>query len=183
MPEIVLVTGAGGFIGGHLVAELRRQGQSVRAVDCKPLADWYQTFPDVENQVADLQLIDACRSASLGAREIYQLAADSSLESHVISALPRLRGAGISDAAEAMRSLWRLAGIGDFSLVRVRHTKNFLASEPVDSLHAYYTSAAARYGIEWSYLAAINYVESDFGRVNGPSSAGALGPMQFLPST
>ena len=80
-------------------------------------------------------------------------------------------------------SLWRLAGIGDFSLVRVRHTKNFLASEPVDSLHAYYTSAAARYGIEWSYLAAINYVESDFGRVNGPSSAGALGPMQFLPST
>jgi membrane-bound lytic murein transglycosylase B len=114
---------------------------------------------------------------------IYQLAADSHLESQVISNLPRTRAAGLADAAEAMRSLWRLAGIGDFNLARVRHSKNFRASEPVDSLHAYYTSAGARYGIEWTYLAAINYVESDFGRTNGPSSAGALGPMQFLPST
>ena len=46
----VLVTGAGGFIGGHLVRRLREDGvRSVRAVDCKPLDEWYQVFDDVEN--------------------------------------------------------------------------------------------------------------------------------------
>jgi soluble lytic murein transglycosylase-like protein len=39
------------------------------------------------------------------------------------------------------------------------------------------------YGVNWSYLASINYIESNFGRVNGPSSAGAEGPMQFIPGT
>jgi membrane-bound lytic murein transglycosylase MltF len=37
--------------------------------------------------------------------------------------------------------------------------------------------------VRWSYLAAINFIETDFGRVAGPSSAGAQGPMQFLPAT
>ena len=124
------------------------------------------------------------RSAARSEQEsIYRLAADAKLEGQVIRALPRSRAAGIPDASEALRSLWRLVGIEDPSLVRVHHSRNFLASEPVDSLHTYYTSAAGRYGIDWTYLAAINYVESDFGRINGPSSAGALGPMQFLPST
>jgi soluble lytic murein transglycosylase-like protein len=43
--------------------------------------------------------------------------------------------------------------------------------------------AARRYGVNWHILAAINFVETRFGRIVGPSSAGALGPMQFLPST
>jgi len=43
--------------------------------------------------------------------------------------------------------------------------------------------AQAATGVEWSYLAAINFVETDFGRVAGPSTAGAQGPMQFLPAT
>ncbi len=38
-------------------------------------------------------------------------------------------------------------------------------------------------GIEWEYLAAINLVETRMGRINGVSTAGAVGPMQFLPST
>jgi Transglycosylase SLT domain len=38
-------------------------------------------------------------------------------------------------------------------------------------------------GVGWSYLAAINFVETDFGRVAGPSGAGAQGPMQFMPAT
>jgi hypothetical protein len=50
-------------------------------------------------------------------------------------------------------------------------------------LRADYQSAQAATGVGWSYLAAINFVETDFGRVAGPSSAGAQGPMQFLPAT
>jgi len=52
-----------------------------------------------------------------------------------------------------------------------------------DSLLDYYHEAETRYGVPWSYLAAINFVESRMGRIHGESSAGAQGPMQFLPST
>ena len=72
----ITVAGAGGFIGGHLVASLREQGAHVRAVDIKPLHEWYQRFDDVENVVADLKLIENARRVSDGAHAIYQLAAD-----------------------------------------------------------------------------------------------------------
>jgi GDP-D-mannose 3',5'-epimerase len=74
--EITVVAGAGGFIGGHLVAALRNEGARVRAVDIKPLAEWYQVFDDVENAVADLKLRPQCDRACEGAVEVYQLAAD-----------------------------------------------------------------------------------------------------------
>ena len=55
--DLILVTGAGGFIGGAMVAELRRQGyKRIRAVDIKPLAEWYQVFGDAENLILDLNL-------------------------------------------------------------------------------------------------------------------------------
>ena len=74
--ELVLVTGAGGFIGGHLVADLRRQGYArVRAVDIKPLDEWYQRFDDVENLSLDLSEKAACERACDGAAEVYNLAA------------------------------------------------------------------------------------------------------------
>ena len=48
--DLILVTGAGGFIGGHLVADLLRQGyQRIRAIDIKPFNQWYQIFDGVEN--------------------------------------------------------------------------------------------------------------------------------------
>lgn len=75
--SLVLVTGAGGFIGGHLVAELRRSGHSnIRAVDHKNPADWFQRFEDVENLQLDLMKPEACRTAARNARSIYNLAAD-----------------------------------------------------------------------------------------------------------
>lgn len=57
------------------------------------------------------------------------------------------------------------------------------APAPVGELVGYYQAAAAATGVAWNYLAAINMVETDFGRINGVSTAGAQGPMQFLPST
>jgi membrane-bound lytic murein transglycosylase B len=52
-----------------------------------------------------------------------------------------------------------------------------------DKLKRFYAEAQRRYGVPWTVLAAINFVESKFGRILGPSSSGALGPMQFLPAT
>ena len=72
----ILVTGAGGFIGGHLVARLLAAGNSVRAVDQKPLAAWYQAHPEAENRSGDLSLLDVCRDAVRDVRDVYNLAAD-----------------------------------------------------------------------------------------------------------
>src|SRR5439155_706834 len=73
----ILVCGAGGFIGGHLVADLLRQGHTdVRAVDLKPLSDWHQRFSAVENLQLDLQERPACEQATRGAKIVYNLAAD-----------------------------------------------------------------------------------------------------------
>src|SRR5215203_6692165 len=75
--DVCLVAGAGGFIGGHLVAELRRRGhRRIRGVDIKPLNEWYQRFDDVENLVLDLSRADACAVAARDARHVYNLAAD-----------------------------------------------------------------------------------------------------------
>ncbi len=72
----IVVAGAGGFIGGHLVARLRTEGRRVRAVDIKPLGEWYQVFDDVENVVADLKRREECERVCTGAEQVYQLAAD-----------------------------------------------------------------------------------------------------------
>ena len=54
---------------------------------------------------------------------------------------------------------------------------------PADELLGYYREAESAFGVEWTYLAAINLIETGFGRIAGVSTAGAQGPMQFLPST
>ncbi len=54
---------------------------------------------------------------------------------------------------------------------------------PAGVLLADYRRAQARFGVRWQLLAAVNLIESAFGRVVNRSSAGAQGPMQFLPST
>jgi nucleoside-diphosphate-sugar epimerase len=73
MSERLLVTGAGGFIGGHLVANLLREGNEVRAVDIKPLQEWYQLFPESENLQLDLCGKDACERAVRDVSLIYNL--------------------------------------------------------------------------------------------------------------
>jgi nucleoside-diphosphate-sugar epimerase len=75
--ELVVVAGAGGFIGGHLVPYLRAKGHArIRAVDVKPLGEWHQRCPDAENVRLDLREKESCIRACDGAAEVYQLAAD-----------------------------------------------------------------------------------------------------------
>lgn len=76
MKKNIVVTGGGGFIGGHLVNDLRQQGHKVRAVDIKPLDEWYQCFDDVENLQLDLDLRDSCFQAVDGVDFVYNLAAN-----------------------------------------------------------------------------------------------------------
>ena len=73
----VTVCGAGGFIGGHLVRYLLAQGVDVvRAVDVKPLDEWYQVTGSVENLELDLKEKENCYKAAKGVKGIFQLAAD-----------------------------------------------------------------------------------------------------------
>jgi GDP-D-mannose 3',5'-epimerase len=73
----ILVAGAGGFIGGHLVRDLLDRGHAnVRAVDKKPFDEWFQRFPQAENRRLDLSERDACVEAVDGTRIVYNLAAD-----------------------------------------------------------------------------------------------------------
>ncbi|MCW2766997.1 MAG: NAD-dependent dehydratase [Nocardioides sp.] len=72
----VLVAGGGGFIGGHLVADLLAQGRSVRSVDVKPMSEWYQVHDGAENIQGDLSLLEHALSSTEGAGEVYMLAAD-----------------------------------------------------------------------------------------------------------
>lgn len=77
----VVVTGAGGFIGGHLVGRFLRMGvKEVRAADIKPLDEWYQVHRGAENHAGplkgDCRDFRVCRTLCQGADEVYQLAAD-----------------------------------------------------------------------------------------------------------
>jgi GDP-D-mannose 3', 5'-epimerase len=64
------------LFGGHLVADLLREGKQVRAVDIKPFEEWYQLFPEAENLQLDLCGKGACERAVRDISLVYSLAAD-----------------------------------------------------------------------------------------------------------
>jgi len=75
--SLIVVTGAGGFIGGSLVSALRQQGyKCIRAIDIKPFDHWHQSFDDVENLCLDLNLKENCEIAARDAHDIYNFAAN-----------------------------------------------------------------------------------------------------------
>jgi nucleoside-diphosphate-sugar epimerase len=75
--KTAVVCGAGGFIGGHLIKGLIANGvRVVRAVDVKPLAEWYQVHAGIENLSLDLKDLANCNVAAQGVDLVYQLAAD-----------------------------------------------------------------------------------------------------------
>jgi len=75
--DLIVVTGAGGFIAGSLVKYFRDNGFiNIRAIDKKPLSEWYQRNPHAESLSLDLSYRENCKHAVDGAVEVYNLAAD-----------------------------------------------------------------------------------------------------------
>ncbi len=89
---------------------------------------------------------------------------------------------GVRPAIEA--NLGAAQQIGDLNGIStaVPHWKIIGPPAP-ETLLSYYQQAQQTYGVAWQYLAAINLIETNMGRIQGLSSAGAQGPMQFMPST
>ena len=97
---------------------------------------------------------------------------------HTGAAVVRLRPAERDDVA-ARTDLVRLAEQSPPLRARIR----IGPAAPPLRLLAWYREAQRRFGVRWQLLAAINFVESDFGRLRNTSTAGAQGPMQFEPAT
>ena len=150
---------------GPLAERLTTTTRRLRAV----LPQWDTTQP-VPHDVTYLALHHQ--------RILRLMAARRELGDATLGALPRdVRG----EARDAVAGRRHLAAIprsrGRMPKVRVAE------AAPAAELRRHYDAAQRRFGIHWSVLAAINYVESAFGRVRSASEAGARGPMQFLPST
>ena len=75
--DLIVITGAGGFIGGNLALYFTKKGfTNIRCVDKKPLYEWYLHVPGVENICLDVSNEDNCKRVCEGAVEVYNLAAD-----------------------------------------------------------------------------------------------------------
>ena len=94
--------------------------------------------------------------------------------------LDRLRGEVADEARDTLAARRELTSLS--TPVAARHFRTGPA-KPVGVLLRYYRKAERRFGVSWRVLAAVNFVESAFGRTRSKSTAGARGPMQFIPST
>lgn len=95
---------------------------------------------------------------------------------------PRLR-ADLRDNLAARRALRSMHPTSAADLATVLPAWRIVAPPPADRLRRWYREAERRYGVDWEVLAAVHLVETVVGRIRGTSSAGAQGPMQFLPTT
>jgi membrane-bound lytic murein transglycosylase B len=131
----------------------------------------------------DLRSETACTIAT-GAlwqqRLIKGLVKDESLSRAV---LRRLRPGVRHTVAQHVKASRGLRSLATPSKPRKARRYRITPADDPHLLKRIYDRSESRYGIDWRILAALNFVESKFGRFMGPSSAGALGPMQFMPAT
>jgi transglycosylase-like protein with SLT domain len=116
-------------------------------------------------------------SAYVTQRIELRLSDDPALSKRVIRLLPLRLARDVADDVLAHRELVGLSRPGR------PHPYRIGPALAADKLRAFYEEAGRQSGVRWELLAAINFVESDFGRLREPSIHGALGPMQFMPST
>jgi soluble lytic murein transglycosylase-like protein len=111
-------------------------------------------------------------------RMLRSMSSNRRLGDAVLVRLPADVRGGARDTVLARRELLAIPrGHGKRPRVRIG------PAAPAAQLDRFYAEAQRRFGIDWSVLAAVNFVESIFGRLRNHSSAGARGPMQFLPAT
>ena len=111
-----------------------------------------------------------------------QLAENPDWFDTVLAALPEDLRAAARGNVEAREGLDRLLAERDEPSTTVPAWR-IVPPAPADELVQYYKEAAEEIGVEWEYLAAINLVETRMGRIRGFSTAGARGPMQFIPGS
>jgi membrane-bound lytic murein transglycosylase B len=108
-----------------------------------------------------------------------RLAATPELRDTVLAAMPADLKAAATANADATADLRATVVPGP----DLPTTWRIVDPAPMDDLARYYREAEAEFGVPWSYLAAIHLVETRMGRIRGTSTAGAQGPMQFIPAT
>ena len=135
---------------------------------------------DIALASADYAYRSAARQEQI---RVYELASYYSVERVAIPLVPASVSRPVEDAIAGLHSLYALAGYDQYYLVHAHFSFRYSDGAGVETLRSLYAEAQRTYGVDGSYLASINFIESSFGRNNGPSSAGARGPMQFLPST
>ena len=151
----------------------------VAANDAAALA---QQLAMVEASLRDPNIVDEKQIAWLG--HLQQLAY-SRLQDYpdwrdtVLAALPEKTRAAVTGSLDAGKQLRQLSGpipknLPDWKIV---------APASIDKLLGFYKEGEAQFGVPWYYLASVHLVESRMGRIHGLSSAGAQGPMQFMPAT
>jgi membrane-bound lytic murein transglycosylase B len=142
-----------------------------------------QTTSDLEQAIDDwnpkstaapqLVVLDA-----LYQQRIYRLLTrDSGLATRTLALVPRDLAKVSRDLLAAQRELYRLTppiGVQKIKVARPR---------PAPQLLSYYREAQHRFKVQWNVLAAVNFVETKFGKLRSASAAGAQGPMQFMPAT
>lgn len=112
---------------------------------------------------------------------VYSTLVDSAeWQADALAALPndRQRDA-VKGALEAIKQTRAIHG----PLPKTLPDWQILAPKPIETLLGFYKEAEEKFGVEWEYLAAINLIETRMGRIRGLSTAGALGPMQFMQPT
>jgi len=122
---------------------------------------------------------EAVTLLALHQQRIYRLIAPRRrLGDRVLALLPASVAGEARDTVRARRALIAIPPSGNR---RPRISTG--EAEPAGALLAHYREAQRRFGVRWHVLAAVNFVESAFGRLRNESTAGARGPMQFMPAT
>ena len=154
------------------LAIAQRLALATRSLDAA-IADWRQTDAPRPPRPLSLWALHQQRLyLALGLRP-------KSFGDTVVRRLPAALRADARDIVAARRALVRLTPPTTLPLSAFRTGP----PQPADRLLAHYREGERRFGVPSSILAAVNFVESAFGKVRSRSTAGAQGPMQFLPAT